>query len=125
MLMRKSFFPLTVQSGTPENAFGPDQYGFGPIFVAPRGSVGRTPAIWDLNLRFAYDLPWRTMGTGRVVLDLLHVGNPRTAVDVDQKLCNKYYYIFNLGPADANPNYLQPTAYQPPMAARLGMEVNF
>jgi hypothetical protein len=108
---------FTVQSGTPENAFGPDTYGFGPIFVAPRGSVGRTPAIWDLNLRFAYDLPWRRIGTGRVVLDLLHVGNPRTVVGVDQWR--------GLGSADANPNYLQPTAYQPPMAARLGMEVSF
>ena len=117
---------FTVQSGTPENALAPDSIGpYGPIFVLPRGSVGRTPTIWDLNLRFAYDLPWRRIGTGRVVLDLLHVGNPRTVVDVDQVLCRKYYYIFNLGPADANPNYLKPTAYQPPMAARLGMEVNF
>jgi len=108
---------FTVQSGTPENAFGPDQIGFGPIFVVPRGSVGRTPPIWDLNLRFAYDLPWRRIGTGRVVLDLLHVGNPRTVVGVDQ------WRI--LGSVDPNPNYLQPTAYQPPMAARLGMEVSF
>jgi hypothetical protein len=116
---------LTVQSGTPENAFGPDTYGFGPTFLVPRGSVGRTPTIWDLNLRFAYELPWRRFAAGRAVLDLLHVGNPRTVVGVDQTRCRTSCYIFGIDPADANPNWLKPTAYQPPMAARLGMEVNF
>jgi hypothetical protein len=47
--------------------------------LVPRGSVGRTPALWDLALRLAYELPLRRGLRGRFVLDVLHVGNPRRA----------------------------------------------
>jgi len=43
-------------SGTPLNEFGviPDYYS--STFLRPRGTVGRTPSIWDLSFRFMYDL---------------------------------------------------------------------
>lgn len=117
-----SFF--TWQSGNPINDFGIGHEGSSePVFLAPRGSVGRTPAIWDLNLRLAYDTPWPRGARGRVLLDLLHVGNPREVVRVDQQ--HFFELDSNGNQANENPNYLQPTAFQPPMTARLGVEVNF
>jgi hypothetical protein len=117
---------FTFLSGTPLNDFGAAPSGvatFNPAFLAPRGSVGRTPAIKDLNLRLAYDARWARGTTARVLLDLVHVGNPRTTVRVDQ---------IHYQTADAegnqtivNRDYLRPLAFLPPMAARLGIEVSF
>jgi len=56
-------------------------------------------------------------------LRLLHVASQRKAVVYDQQ------HFFGLDengtPADANPNYGRATRYQPPMAVRLGVEVDF
>jgi hypothetical protein len=117
-----SFF--TWQSGTPISEFGAWAGGpFPPSFVSQRGSAGRTPAIWDLNLRFTYERGWIRGATSRLVLDLLHVGNPRTAVRADQR----HYSALDAqgNQARPNPNYLAAIAWQPPMAARLGVEVAF
>jgi len=58
-----------------------------------------------------------------VLLDLLHVGNPRRAVTVDEL----HYATLdeNGNPATPNSNYKRATAYQPPMAARLGIQASF
>jgi hypothetical protein len=116
---------LTVESGTPINAFVPGGP-FGPnspSFEVRRGSAGRTPTLWDLSLRTTYDLPIARVRQTQVVLDLLHVGNPRRAVRVDE-------YMFttldeNGNPATPNSSYKHATAYQPPMAIRLGMQASF
>ena len=106
-------------SGTPINEFGGQPIG-GPSFLSPRGTVGRTLALWDLNLRLAYDPPW---ARARVVLDLLHLGNPRETVRVDQQ----HYFAEDENGNPTNPNaaYLSPIACQPPMTARLGLEISF
>jgi hypothetical protein len=89
-------------------------------------AAGRTPAIWNLDLRFAY-----TVGEGvrekalrpTVTLDLYHVASAQKAVQFDQ---------VHFAGVDAmgnqifeNPNFLKPTKFQPPMAARLGLAVAF
>jgi hypothetical protein len=115
---------VTWASGTPLSELGalqnwPAQH----VFLRPRGTVGRTPALFDLNLRLAYE-PAAIQGTRpTVMLDLFHVLSARRAVTFDQ-----IHYL----DADAagnqvspNPNYLKPTRYQPPMSARLGLEVSF
>jgi hypothetical protein len=107
------------QSGTPLNDFAPG-VALGPttpVFLAPRGSVGRTPAIWDLNLRLRYDTPWPSGSRGDLLLDFLHLGNPQRAVRLDE-------HRFLIQGAE-NPAYLQPVAFQPAMTARLGFEVSF
>jgi hypothetical protein len=57
------------------------------------------------------------------VLDLLHVASGRRPVTLDQ------LHYAALDPqgrqAAPNPNYLQPSRYQPPMGVRLGAEVLF
>jgi hypothetical protein len=109
-------------SGTPINEFG-QALPFGWSFIAPRGTAGRTPSIWDLNVRLAYDLPPYRSAAARMVLDLLHMGNPRQVVRVDQL---HYWWLDADGdPVNLNANYLSPIAYQPPMTARLGVEVSF
>jgi hypothetical protein len=114
---------FTWQSGTPLNGFGSaPPFGVGtPAFLVPRGSTGRTPSIWDLALRIAYETPWPAKHS-RFLLDLLQIGNPRQAVRQDE---------FRFRAFDANgmpiPNaeYLTPVAYQPPMTGRLGIEISF
>lgn len=113
---------LAVASGIPKNDFGGSPFGIGSSLLSPRGTVGRTPALWDLNLRAALDLAGPAAASTRVLLDL-HVGNPRQTTGVDHQ---HYHAVDTSGqPANPNPNWLSPTSYQPPMMARLGVEVSF
>jgi hypothetical protein len=95
------------------------------ILLVPRGSAGRTPAIFDLNLRFTYDfsriLP--QIKSTRLVLDVFHVGSKRTPVNYEQV----HYYNQDMAgnQINPNPNYGLPSRYQPPMSIRLGFEIGF
>jgi hypothetical protein len=110
---------FTAQSGIPLTDLGQSSLGFGrPVFLVERGSAGRTPAVWDLDLRISYQWPTGLLpGRGRIILDLRNVGSPRTAVLLEQ-------YKF-LDPANSvlNPTFGQAKAYQPPMSLRLGLEI--
>jgi hypothetical protein len=120
-------FGLTVggsaswQSGTPLNEFGgtPSEY-LG--LLRQRGTVGTTPAIWDLNVRFAYDLGLGTLKP-RLIVDVFHVGSVQKPVDFDQI---HYFSVDENGnQIYPNPTYGAATTFQPPMSVRLGLEVNF
>ncbi len=119
-------FITSWQSGTPLNEWGslPANPGF-RMFLVPRGEAGRTPSIWDVNLRLAYRLPNR-LSPGfqtKMILDLLHIGSQRKAVNYDQV---HYFGVDNEGnQAFPSPTYGMATQFQPPMAVRLGMEVDF
>ncbi len=114
------------QSGTPLSEIGGSAHGQDwPIFLKPRGSTGRLPSIWDLNLRFAYDITflsdWRARP--RLILDVFHVGSQLTVVQQDQR---HYFNQDDQGDQiNPNPAYGLPQKFQPPMSVRLGMEVNF
>jgi len=105
-------------SGTPLNEFGVDSIYEASTFLQPRGSVGRTPSIWDLSLRIAYNVSGLVhLGSStRLIIDLLHIASRRTALDYDQK----HYYDYDQ--KYPNPNYMVPIQFQPPMSMRLGME---
>lgn len=109
---------LTFESGSPINELGPGPSGGTayPTFRVERGTAGRTPALWNLDVRLAYDLPTASGPKTQILLDFLHIGNPQDVTRV-----NEVAYRAS-GP---NPDYLRPLAYQPPMAVRLGVEVNF
>jgi hypothetical protein len=114
------------QSGTPLSEFGATPYGFPWVaFLRQRGTAGRSPALWDLNVRMSYDFA-RTVdrrGRPRVLLDLFHVGSQREPVSLDQV---HYNCLDGAGNQSCpNPNYRKPTRYQPPMSARLGVVVDF
>jgi hypothetical protein len=113
---------LTVASGTPLSEYGTSAYGtFYKTFVRPRGSAGRTPAIWSLDLHASYELPVARDGRvrPRLLLDVFNVGSPRRALLYEQR-----HYLDN-AQTQVNPNYGAVTRYQPPMSARVGMVVDF
>ena len=114
------------ETGTPLNVFGGSQFGQpNYTFLAPRGTAGRTPSIWDLSLRLAYAPRFLAVGGSqtRLTLDALHVASEREPVDFDQI---RYFNVDDEGnQIDPNPTYGVPTAYQPPMAFRVGVEVIF
>ena len=124
------------QSGTPLNEFGSTGL-FRPIFLVERGSAGRTRSIWDLNLRFAYDLRglFRTGPSIRIILDVLHLGSQREPAWVDQQ---KYlavdpeladftssYEELVAAQILPNPGFGSPLRNQLPMMVRLGIVVGF
>jgi hypothetical protein len=119
---------LTLESGSPINDFAAGPGGVGPAypcFLVPRGTAGRTPVLWNLDLRLAYELTPARMPRVRVQLDILHVGNPRGAIRVDEL---HYGTLDDSGNPDMNtpnPNYKHPIAYQPPMAVRIGVQASF
>lgn len=112
------------QSGTPLNEFGapPPTVFEDVVFLRPRGTAGRTPSIWNLNVHLSYDLlPAREGGvTTRLRLDATNLFNQRQPVYLDQKR-------YLAADADGNqlvpnPNYRRPLAFQPPFTVRLGLE---
>lgn len=131
---------FTWQSGTPLSELGSTGFLFRPLFLSERGSAGRTPALWDLNFRFAYDLLGSVgaISGGRVVLDVVHVGNPRQVVDVDQTrfrgldpalgplaAFTEPYETLVANQVDPNPNYGAALRHQRPMTVRLGFQLVF
>ena len=116
---------LNLEAGSPINDFGPNPtvWSWLPAFVTQRGTSGRTPFVWNLDLRLAYDLPVTRGAKTRVQLDVLHIGNPQSTVQVDEW---HYDTLETDGTySSPNSNYKKPTEYQPPTAVRLGMEVSF
>ncbi len=120
---------VTAASGTPLSDFGRVPSGFNtPLFLAPRGSEGRSPTLWDLSFRFT----WRAPGYpgARLIADFLHVGNPRAAVRIDQRRFNGArgspfadYDTVVANQVGERPAFGEPTAYQPPFSVRLGLEI--
>ena len=113
-------------SGTPLSVLGSSDPSTGwlPIFLSPRGSAGRSPSIWDANLRLVYDLGGMLASAyrPRLIFDILHMFSQKKPVAYDMM-----QYLFadeNGNQTDPNPRY-GPIGFQPPMSVRLGMEVNF
>ncbi len=107
-----------AESGTPLS-----EYGGNDGFISQRGTAGRTPALWDLNARFTYDLVNVLTGYHpRIIMDLFHIASNQLPV-----IYNQYHYrTFENGiGSNPNPYYGLATEYQPSMSVRLGMEVSF
>ena len=113
-----SFF---VESGTPLSEIGKTDYGI--KFLKPRGSLGRTPTIWDISARFTYALSIISSNRSRLILDLFHIASQLEPVDINQLHYNGIDE--NGNPVSPNPEYGQAYRYQQPMSIRLGMEINF
>jgi hypothetical protein len=110
-----------AQSGTPLSVYA-SPWGRPTALIAPRGSAGRTPAIWDLSARVSYEIPLGGSSRARLILDVFQIASRRAVVDVQQWKGNvdasgDFTYL--------DPTYGQAYRYQPPMSARLGCEVSF
>jgi hypothetical protein len=108
---------FTFQSGVPITRLGwSSDLGFVPVFLAPRGSEGRTPTVTQVDLR----LSWTAQAGGlrpRVTLDMMNVTNGDSPLAVDN-----LYQRFS---GRRNPNFGQPLVYQTPRTVRLGVELLF
>jgi hypothetical protein len=89
--------------------------------LSPRGSIGRTPPIWDLNARVIYVLPFPGLLQARLLLDIFHIASQRDPVDVSQARG----FMDSNGTFYPHTTYGQAFRYQPPMSVRLGMEASF
>ncbi len=114
------------ESGTPLSEFGGSTAGgFNYNFLRERGTNGRAPSLWDVNIRLTYDLPSTLTSAFRVrlIADAVHVGSSRTPVAYDQI----HYFNVDASGNQINPNpfYMEAIKFQPPMSFRLGLEVMF
>jgi hypothetical protein len=111
-----------LASGEPRSEYGTPPEGPPDwTFIVPRGTAGRTPTTWNVDLRFAYDVP---VARGarvrpRVLLDVFNIGNQRRPVTYDQ------LHYTTADRSGVNPNYGGVTQYQAPRSARVGMVVDF
>lgn len=120
---------VQVQSGTPLSELGRVTGGFNaPLFLTPRGSEGRTPTTWDLNLRVTYAVS----AAGRVIVDLLNLGNPQAVVNVDQRRFNgargspfASYDELVANQRGERPGFGTAVAFQPPFQLRVGVEIGW
>jgi hypothetical protein len=111
------------ESGTPLSETA--NRDFYTVYYVPRGSAGRLPSLWDLNMRLIYHLPFLAHGNihPKVIVDVFHLGSQRTVVL--QHLFHYQEFDSQGKPANPDPRYGMPLAFQPPMSVRVGMEVNF
>ena len=119
---------FALQSGRPISALGWDQYnGYGDsyIFIGDRGSAGRTPTIWGLDLHAEQRLALARGLAASLILDIFNVTNQNQVVDVDD---NKYTMEFddpNHPYTIQSPYWKTPTRYQTPRLIRAGFRLSF
>jgi len=126
---------FSYYSGTPINKFGPNEYGFeGHTYLVKKGSAGRLPDMWDLNLRLLYPLKMKN-SRARIFMDIYHLGNPREVTKTYQVMYTGYLVdddgapIRNEfgqpvpDPETREQDYGKAMAFQPPTRIRFGLEV--
>ena len=112
---------LVLETGSPESVLKWSTVGFPYYdFVEQRGTGGRMPSLWDLNIRASDDLNHAVVipMSARLIVDVFHIGSPRKAVDFDQ------VEFLDNAETIPNPSYRDAIQFQPPMSVRLGMEVS-
>ena len=109
-----------LQSGTPITALGADDaYGTNTGFSKVRGTAGRTPTTWQLDLGAQYTFKvWKSALAVRA--DIFNVTNEQKTTAVDQ--------TYNTLSTAANQNYpyfKMPTAHQAARRIRLALRWTF
>jgi hypothetical protein len=128
-------------SGTPISKLGFHQF-YGPLplrFITPRGSAGRTPAVFTVNLRTEYPIRLRKGGlTVALFADLFNVTNDQKPIAVDEIWTNAGARRTedpdecggpDTGPGtacpDGNPNWSEPILFQKPRTLRVGARLSW
>jgi hypothetical protein len=110
-------------SGTPLSKIGWwDGYGGPELFLAPRGSEGRSPAIYELDMHLDYGLVLGPV-TVHILADAFNLLNKQQALTIDQVWANQQ--ADNSSPTPTNSHYGQPNTYQQARTLRLGARVSF
>jgi hypothetical protein len=122
-------FGLTVsatgyyQSGTPLSRLGWWNGYAGPeLFITERGTEGRSPELYEVDLHFDYGL---TLGpvTVHFLADLFNTLNRQQTIEVDQVWA--FDQADNELPEPTNDHYGLPNTFQQPRTLRLGVRVSF
>jgi hypothetical protein len=115
----------TIASGRPRNCLGVgpnDPFGYGSSFFycegkpAPRGSQGRLPWTWQLDLSAQYTPAFAGYKLA-FTADIFNVFSQQRTLSV--------YEQFQTGSGGANPQYLRTISYQTPRYVRLGARYDF
>ncbi|QYJ79382.1 TonB-dependent receptor [Shewanella acanthi] len=121
--------PINAFSVHPTDAYA-SQYGAEAFFkdgvLAPRGSQGRTPNTWNLDLSLQYVLELQSTDiTFRA--DVFNVFNNDEITEVNEVAEYISYYDADFGGyrGAADPDYLLPTDYQTPRYVRLSASIKF
>jgi hypothetical protein len=111
---------FTLQSGTPISALGADDaYGINEGFAKVRGTAGRTPTIWAIDLGGQYSFKiWKSNLALRA--DIFNVTNNQSTTAVDQT-----YNTLNTLPVQNYPNFKKETAHQTARRIRLAIRWTF
>jgi hypothetical protein len=130
---------VSAYSGVPRNHVAALIPGQQLVFLLPRGSAGRTPAVTQTDVRVAYRHKLSELTTVEASLDLFNVMNRRTALRMDDN------YTFDMAaaivdgtpsdlpharniagvPVTPNPNFGRPTAYQAPLHGQVTLQASF
>lgn len=118
---------LTFQTGRPLNKLGiydmnfviQNGYDGAPYFIVPRGTAGRLPATWSLDLHAEYAFKvWKTDWS--IIADIFNVTNNQTAT-------SKFEYVNYYGTTTWNglPIWGQTNGRQSPRYAKVGFKMTF
>jgi hypothetical protein len=118
---------LTFQTGRPLNKLGiydmnfvlQNGYDGADYFMVPRGSAGRLPSTWSLDLHAEYAFKiWKT--DWALIADIFNVTNNQTAT-------GKYETVNYYGSTTWNglPRWGQTTGRQSPRSAKVGFKMTF
>lgn len=117
--------PLSKVTSWPYNP----TFGYGTIYLTPRGSEGRLPSVWSLDLHAEYDFKvWKT--DLAFFADIFNVTNNQVATSKYQTYYRQPYYYQDISKDLVNylsrdHNYGKTTARQAPRYARVGVKWTF
>jgi len=129
-----------ADQGHPLNYLGAHPlYGPAEAYILPRGSAGRLPWNWEIDVRAAVTRKLWSRYSGTFSLDIFNLTNNRAVTAAnEQYTTDSVYPIVNGRPADLpflktvagttavkNAAFLSPTGYQLPLSVRLGARVSF
>jgi len=122
---------VSVESGTPMGKLGAlIFYPPGTRYVGPRGELGRTDTVFNVDLHADYTVKLTPRNRLTLILDVFNLFNQQAAVDKDT-VVEFVYGQYRAGMTDAqirqqiNPDYLKPRFFSPPLAVRFGARLSF
>jgi len=124
------------RSGAPRNYQASLITGLNDVFILPRGSAGRTPAVWQFDAKIAYRHKLKAVQL-EAFIDLINILNQQAALQMDDNYTyepaaaivngtkDDLKYAKNAfgQPITKNSNFGNPLAYQAPFHGRLGLRV--
>jgi len=125
-----SGFNFWYMTGHPMSKLGAHRlYGTDERFITPRGTEGRSPDVWSLDLRFAYPIPIGNHSL-ELSMDVFNVFNVQESLENDQRwttLADDDYPepIPPEAEPQTNRTWDEPYVYQDPRRIRLGVKFSW